>query len=83
MLGSLTTLTLAGAGGIILVVKYVVGGVVIWDPSVYYFTEIPNQVDHTSAVITMVGAVVFSLLGAFLPAAKAADTDPALALRYE
>jgi ABC-type lipoprotein release transport system permease subunit len=31
----------------------------------------------------MIGAVVFSLLGAVIPAAKAADTDPVHALRYE
>ncbi|MHC5004444.1 MAG: ABC transporter permease [Planctomycetota bacterium] len=83
VLGSLVTITLLATGSIILLVKYVVGGVVIWDPSVYYFTEIPNQLDHDSAILTMIGAVVFSLLGAFLPAAKAADTDPVKALRYE
>ncbi len=83
MLGSIVTITLIGTGVVILVVKYVTGGVVIWDPAVYYFTVIPNQVDRESAMFTMVGAVVFSVLGAFLPAAKAADTDPVTALRYE
>jgi len=39
--------------------------------------------DVGTAVFTMVGAVVFSLIGAFIPAAKAADTDPVTALRYE
>ena len=55
----------------------------IWDPSVYYFVKIPNTMDSQTAVITMIGAVIFSLLGAFIPAAKAADTDPVKALRYE
>ena len=58
-------------------------GTLIWDPSVYYFSAIPNEMDPTTAVITMIGAVFFSLLGAFIPAARAADIDPVRALRYE
>lgn len=58
-------------------------GTLIWDPSVYYFSEIPNHLDAFTAVTTMIGAVIFSVLGAFFPAAKAADTDPVKALRYE
>jgi len=82
VLGGLITLTLAGVTTLIIVLQRA-GGVVIWDPSVYYFTDIPNTMDVETAVITMIGAVLFSLIGAFLPAAQAADTDPVKALRYE
>ena len=58
-------------------------GFLMWDPSVYYFNEIPNHVDWFSAILTMAGAIVFSVLGAAIPAARAADTDPVQALRYE
>jgi lipoprotein-releasing system permease protein len=82
VLGTLVTLTLAGVTMAILQVRRL-GGIVIWDPAVYYFTRIPNHVDLNTAGITMIGAVVFSLIGAFIPAARAADTDPVQALRYE
>ena len=59
------------------------GGFQIWDPAVYYFSTIPNQMDVNHALWTMGGAILFSVVGAFLPAAKAADTDPVQALRYE
>ncbi len=58
-------------------------GTLIWDPAVYYFSRIPDQVDWLTAAVTWVGAVVFSVLGASVPAAKAADIDPVRALRYE
>ena len=76
---ALVTIILLGLGIALFFHK----GTLIWDPSVYYFSEIPNHLDPFTAVTTMIGAVVFSVLGAFFPAAKAADTDPVKALRYE
>ena len=57
-------------------------GTLIWDPSVYYFSRIPSQVDWFNAAITVGGGIVFSVIGAAIPAAKAADVDPVEALRY-
>jgi lipoprotein-releasing system permease protein len=79
VLWSLATVMLASAG----LGLYFHKGTLLWDPSVYYFARIPNAIDFGNAIITMIGAVVFSVLGAFIPAAKAADTDPVQALRYE
>jgi ABC-type lipoprotein release transport system permease subunit len=50
---------------------------------VYYFSVIPSHVDWPSSIFTMTGAVLFCLLGAIIPAAKAADTDPVKALQHE
>jgi lipoprotein-releasing system permease protein len=79
VLSCMLTAALLGAAAALSLHK----GFLMWDPKVYYFTVIPNSVDETSAAITMVGAVVFSVLGALIPAARAADVDPVAALRYE
>jgi len=71
------TLAIVGAG---LMLHH---GTLIWDPSVYYFATIPDQVDWFTAISTWFGAVIFSVLGASIPAAKAADIHPVRALRYE
>jgi len=80
--------TLLSVVGIIVFVGlgialYLHQGFLMWDPRVYYFNRIPSQVDWFSAVLTMAGAIIFSVLGAAIPAARAADTDPVRALRYE
>lgn len=82
VVGFLVAITCFGVGALVLYIRNM-GGVVIWDASVYYFSTIPNNIDWQSASITVAGAVLFCLLGAIIPAAKAADTDPVKALRHE
>ncbi len=85
--GSMLRTLLAIVGGLVLAAAatglLMHRGFLMWDPSVYYFNSIPSRVDWFSAVLTMAGAIVFSVLGAAIPAARAADTDPVRALRYE
>ncbi len=58
-------------------------GLYIWDPRVYYFTEIPSRVETSKAVVVLTGGVLFSLFGALIPAIRAASLDPVRALRFE
>lgn len=56
---------------------------VIWDPKIYIFDEVPNHVPPRIALIVMGGGVVFAVFGALIPALRAAAIDPVAALRYE
>lgn len=58
-------------------------GLVIWDPNVYYFSEIPNKVEPDKAAIVLACALIFSVAGALIPALRAAYMDPVRALRFE
>ncbi len=58
-------------------------GIVIWDPRVYYFTKIPSEVNATHAGVVGVGGVLAAVLGAMMPAMRAARMDPVRALRFE
>ena len=58
-------------------------GLYVWDPSVYYFFEIPADVDAGKFAIVMTSGVVASVLGALVPAVRAAAMDPVKAIRFE
>ncbi len=58
-------------------------GIVIWDPRIYYFTRIPNNVETRHAVIVGIGGVLSCFVGAIIPAARAAAMHPVRALRFE
>lgn len=78
LLWLLSAMTLAIIGTGLLLHK----GTLIWDPAVYYFPRVPDEVDWNTAWLTLSFGILFSVLGAAIPAAKAADTDPVEALRY-
>lgn len=58
-------------------------GFYIWDPRVYYFTEIPSKVDPNKAKWVLAGGMLSSVVGALIPALRAAWLDPVKALRFE
>jgi len=58
-------------------------GISVWDPRVYFLPEIPNKVVPERVGVVVGSAIVLSLLGALIPAARAANMDPVRALRFE
>jgi lipoprotein-releasing system permease protein len=58
-------------------------GIVIWDPSIYYFSKIPSKVNPAHAAYACVGFVISSAIGALIPAFRAALMHPVRALRFD
>ncbi|MFT3684258.1 MAG: FtsX-like permease family protein [Phycisphaerales bacterium] len=58
-------------------------GISVWDQRTYYFAEIPHKVNPSRAAIVAVSGVFFSVVGALLPAIRAARMKPVAALRFE
>lgn len=61
----------------------VVTGQEVFDPTIYYFNEIPTIVQPFTLVWVMLGAVAIAVLASVLPAYRAARMHPVHALRYE
>jgi lipoprotein-releasing system permease protein len=55
----------------------------IFDRSVYYFNEIPTEVQPGMIVLVVAGALLVAVLFSVLPALRAALLHPVRALRYE
>ncbi|MFP3937430.1 MAG: ABC transporter permease [Phycisphaerae bacterium] len=55
----------------------------VWERDVFMFEQIPNEMDWTAAALVVAGAIVAGLLGAIIPAIRAARMQPVEALRYE
>jgi lipoprotein-releasing system permease protein len=58
-------------------------GIQIWNPEVYAFDTIPNTMDPKEVSIIVGIAVLSSVLGAMVPAMRAARLNPVEALRFE
>ena len=58
-------------------------GHAIFDPSIYYFYEIPTRVEPLTVLWIVSGAVAIAVLASILPARRAALLHPVEALRYE
>ena len=55
----------------------------VFDPTVYYFQEIPATIDPLTVTLVAIGAVVIAVMASVLPALRAARMHPVEALRYE
>ncbi len=82
----------AGLIGGLLFVKHIneiaaliekVTGQEVFDPTVYYFTEIPTIVHPFTLAWVMAGAVAIAAIASVLPALRAARMHPVKALRFE
>lgn len=55
----------------------------VFDPSIYYFHEIPTIIDPLTVVLVALGAIIIAVMASILPAWRAARLHPVEALRYE
>lgn len=60
-----------------------ISGQEVFDPTVYYFEEIPVIVEPFTVAWVVGGAVLIAVLASVLPALRAARMHPVEALRYE
>ena len=58
-------------------------GIQIWNPEVYVFDKIPNTMSWRDISVIVPIAIVSSVLGALLPAIRAARMHPVESLRWE
>jgi lipoprotein-releasing system permease protein len=60
-----------------------VTGQEVFDPSIYYFYEIPTIINPFTVTWIVLGALLIAVLASVLPARRAARLHPVEALRYE
>jgi len=58
-------------------------GIRIWSPETYMFDTIPNTMEPRHVLIIVSAAILASVLGALVPAIRAARMNPVEALRWE
>ncbi len=55
----------------------------VFDPTVYYFQEIPAIIEPLTVLMVVIGSVLIAVIASILPALRAARLHPVEALRYE
>ena len=55
----------------------------VFDPTVYYFQEIPTIINPWTVGWIVIGAVAIAMTASVMPALRAARLHPVEALRYE
>lgn len=55
----------------------------VFDPSIYYFQQIPTIVEPFTVTWIVAGAIMIAIVASILPARRAARLHPVEALRYE
>jgi lipoprotein-releasing system permease protein len=55
----------------------------VFDPTVYYFSEIPTIIHPVMVVWVIIGSVLIAVMASVLPSIRAARMHPVQALRYE
>ncbi|MHC4983653.1 MAG: FtsX-like permease family protein [Planctomycetota bacterium] len=55
----------------------------VWEKKYYLFEKIPNEVSPWAVLVIVLGALVAGLIGAIIPAVRAARMQPVEAIRYE
>jgi lipoprotein-releasing system permease protein len=58
-------------------------GIHFLDPSIYYISDLPSDVHLSDVLVIAAAAFLMSVLATLYPAWRAANTQPAEALRYE
>ncbi|MEW4565219.1 FtsX-like permease family protein [Bremerella sp. JC770] len=61
----------------------IITGREVFDPTIYYFQEIPTIVEPAAIAMVVFGAMLIAVLASVLPAIRAARLHPVEALRYE
>ena len=61
----------------------VVTGQEVFDPTIYYFNQIPTIINPLTVFLVALGAIAIAVMASVLPALRAARLHPVEALRYE